>query len=115
MRPTTLFIAAALALSCAACGDRRDDPEVDPSSTGVTSSPGERQATTPASANDPDPASAQPSMPPAQNTPDCSDAAAAGDPACRATPTQTPPVQPSAQPPQGSQEPQDSQAPPPSR
>lgn len=58
------LLCVALILSTAAC-DRRADPEMDPADRGTTSAPGERTATTPEAANDPYPASTEPSMPPA--------------------------------------------------
>lgn len=92
---------AVLALACVAC-DRRDDPDVDRSSTGVTSSPGERVLQTPESAGDTDTAAARPSMPPASLPPDadCPDGADASSPECRSNvPTQDTQLAPPGAPP----------------
>ena len=62
MRP--ILIAGVLLLATAAC-DRRDDPEVDPASTGVSSLAGDMVDSTA------DPAATPPTMPPPAVPADC--------------------------------------------
>jgi hypothetical protein len=88
MRSMPLLMAALFAVGATACSDRdRTDPALDPA-PGASASPDGRVATTPEAANDPYPASADPSMPPADGSlpPGCEGEAAQKDPACRQAP-----------------------------
>lgn len=76
------LICAVLVLAAAGC-DRRNDPDAVPDNMPA---PSDRTVTTPESASDPYPASANPSMPPAQDTRPTGTQPLEGDPAMPATP-----------------------------